>query len=337
MIIRIGQVGLGYWGPNLLRSFQNLPNCEVLSVCDLSDQNLRKIQLLYPSISTTKNFTDLINKTDIDGIVIAVPAKDHFAFAKESLRAGKHVFVEKPLALTTDECQELIDLSEKNNKVLMVGHLLKYHPAIRKVKDYISEGMIGKIRYIYSTRVNLGKIREIENVMWSLATHDVSVILYFLEHINLIGVSAVGESYLQKKICDVAFITLFFESNIMATIHASWLDPHKIRKITVVGDKKMVVYDDMHPNEKVRLYDAGVDYKVNFLNFSQFLSLRFGDVIIPKVEMHEPLQCECQHFCDCIRENIRPLSDGYDGLKVVRVLEGAEKSLSKKGQFIPLQ
>lgn len=333
-MIRIGHVGLGYWGPNVLRAFSEVSDCCVKRICDASSQNLKKVLMQFPQVQASTDFRDILKDPEIDAVVIAVPGKDHFAFARDSLNAGKHVFVEKPLALHTHQCTELIDIAAAKKRVLMVGHLLRYHPAVNRVKEYLRKGEIGNIRYLYSTRVNLGKIRDVENVMWSLAPHDISVILSFLDTMSPIGVTAVGESYIHKNICDVAFITLFFPDDVMAAIHVSWLDPHKIRKITVVGDKKMIVFDDMQSSEKIRLYDSGVD--VNYKDFSEYVSLRAGDVLMPKVDMKEPLVIESQHFCDCITQNKKPLSDGIDGLNVVKILEAADISLQKKGAYIPL-
>ncbi|MBD3271241.1 MAG: hypothetical protein GF384_01725 [Elusimicrobia bacterium] len=336
MTITLGHIGLGYWGPNLLRVFMGIDECTVAAVCDLNTAQLNNVRAHNSDIQTTKNYKDLISNTSLDAVVIATPTRDHYQIAIDALKAHKHIFVEKPLAMTTDQCRELIEQAEKNKKVLMVGHLLKYHPAVHKVKDYLENGEIGKIRYLYTTRVNLGKIRDVENVMWSLAPHDISTILYFLDTNKPTGISVVGESYLQNNICDVAFLTLFFESNIFATMHVSWLDPHKIRKMTLVGDKKMIVLDDMQPNEKVRLYDAGVDFKFNYTDFQHYLSLRHGDVIIPKIDMKEPLVNECRHFCECINHNKQPVSDGADGLRVVQILEAADRSLHQKGSYIPI-
>jgi predicted dehydrogenase len=255
---------------------------------------------------------------------------------KQSLIAGKHVFVEKPFTLSSAEAKELIEIAQKKRKIIMVGHLLKYHPAVIKIKKMIDSGELGEIYYIYSQRVNLGKVRRDESVLWSLTVHDISVILYFLDK-EPTAVSALGQCCLQNKIEDVAFLTLQFGDRKLAHIHVSWLDPHKIRKFTIVGNKKMVVFDDMESSEKIKIYDKGVNISNNFVSYQEFITLRDGDIYVPSVKMEEPLKLECGNFINCIRNNIQPLTDGHDGLRTVKVLEAAQKSILNGGKRVKLQ
>ncbi|MBX2818949.1 MAG: Gfo/Idh/MocA family oxidoreductase [Rhodothermaceae bacterium] len=338
--VGLAQVGVGYWGKNLLRNFAALPEAEVLQVCDQSPEILAKLRDQYSNLDTTDSFTDILTNDDVDAVIIATQTPQHYELAKEALKAGKHVFVEKPLAQTTEQAEELVALADQNDLRLMVGHLLMYHPAFTYVEDIINKGDLGDIRYIYSNRVNLGIIRQRENAFESLAPHDLSLALLFL-NCNPVAVSATGQSFLQEGIEDVAFATVFFENGKLAHLHTSWLDPHKIRKVTVVGSKKMAVIDDMESTEKVRLYDKGVDLqpgeKRSYTNYAEAMSLRTGDIVIPKITMKEPLRAECQHFLDCVLSGETPRSDGRNGLTVVRLLEAAQISLRQGGAQVELQ
>jgi predicted dehydrogenase len=287
----------------------------------------------YPEIETTEKFVSLLD--NVDAVVIATGGCSHYKLAKRALLDNKDVFVEKPLALSVKDGEDLMKLADKKKKILMVGHLLLYHPGIRKLKNYIDDGALGDIRYIYSQRVNLGRIRIDENALWSFGPHDVSVVIY------LVGmmpekVQAVGESYLMDGIFDVVFLTLYFGRKIMAHIHLSWLDPHKVRKFTIVGSKKMAVFDDMESMEKIRIYDKGVDYTPTYANFGEALSLRSGDILIPKLETGEPLKMECKHFIKCIEQRKNPVSDGKNGVQVIQVLDAAQKSLNAGGELVHL-
>ena len=337
--IGIAQVGVGYWGKNLLRNFMGLQHAEVLQVCDQNDDVLNRLKGQHLSLSTTRNYDDVLTNTAIDAVIVATQTPLHHQLARAALKAGKHVFVEKPLAQTVDEAKELVDLAEEHDLRLMVGHLLLYHPAFTYVDTLTREGELGDIRYLYSERVNLGIIRQKENAFESLAPHDLSVALQFLK-CKPLAVSATGQSFLQHNVEDVAFATIFFEEGKIAHLHASWLDPHKSRKVTVVGSKKMAVIDDMENTEKVRLYDKGVDLQPGethgYVNYAEAMSIRTGDIIIPKIKMQEPLKLECQHFVECIRTGKTPRSDGHNGLLVVQMLEAAKQSIAKKGACIEL-
>lgn len=334
-MIRLGSIGLGYWGPNILRTFFALKGCEVKWACDKEAGRLKKIAAAYPQLRLTSRYEDLVEDQDLDAVAITTPAAQHYPMAKLALAAGKHVFVEKPLALKREQARDLIELANSQDKILMVGHLLLYHPAVCRLKESIQAGELGRIYYIYSTRVNLGQVRREENALLSLAPHDISVILHLLDA-RPIEASAIGECYLQKEIEDVVFLTLRFPDGAIAHCHVSWLDPHKIRKFTVVGSKKMAVFDDMESSEKIRIYDKGVESRSNFSSFDEFLGLRFGDIHIPRVEMREPLLIECQHFLECIEGGLRPLSDGENGLAVLEVIDAANQSLQEKGRPISI-
>lgn len=336
-MITLGQIGIGIWGQNLLRNFYNLKDCHMKICCDKNREVLEKIKSQYGGkIKITNDFDDLVKDPQLDGIVIATLPITHARFALKALSSGRHVFVEKPLALDVADAKEIIRTAKRNKRILMVGHLLLYHPAVKKLKSYIDDGLLGEVHYLYSTRVNLGQVRQEENALWSLTAHDISVAMWLLDKAPL-EVSTTGKPYLREKIQDVVFVTLNFKNKIMAHIHASWLDPHKIRKFTVVGSKKMAVFDDMESAEKLRVYDKGFDLQKNYGSYETFLTLREGDINIPKIDMVEPLKLECQHFIDSIKNNKRPLSDGENGLRVLKVLTAAQRSLEANGKPIKVK
>lgn len=333
-MLKVGIVGIGYWGPNILRAFMSFSDVHVKTVCDLDEKRLQKISAQYPSIETTTDYDSMLHDSDIDAVAVVVSSEKHFHLAKEALLSGKNVFVEKPLSLTSSDAQELVSLAEKEHKILMVGHLLEYHPAVNKMKDLINSGEVGDIYYIYSTRVNLGKIKSEENALWSLAPHDISVVLYLLDPMEPLEVQAIGGDYLKEGVEDVTIVNMRFEKKIIASVHVSWLDPHKIRKFTLVGNKKMLVFDDMETTEKIKVYDKGVDYNTDYSTYKEYCSLRFGDIVIPKVDIQEPLLIECRHFIDSIKTGKQPRTDGKDGLRVVKVLEAAQNSLDNNSTWI---
>lgn len=335
-MINLGQIGIGVWGQNLLRNFSGLPGCSMKICCDKNKSLLEKARLSYNNkLKVTVNFDDLLKDPQLDAIVVATLPATHAYFTIKALSCGKHVFVEKPLALKLDDAIQMIKAARRYKKILMVGHLLLYHPAIQKLKSYINDGLLGNLQYLYSTRVNLGQVRSEENALWSLTAHDISVANYLLGK-NPTCVRASGKSYIRKNIEDVVFLTIEFKSNVIAHIHASWLDPHKIRKFTIVGSKKMAVFDDMESSEKIRIYDKGFDWERNYGNYETFLTLREGDILIPKIDMKEPLKLECLHFIDCINRNQKPISDGENGLEVLRVLDAAQRSLEDNGKAIKI-
>jgi len=327
--IRVGVVGFGYWGPNLVRNIDRLADAELVAACDLSEPNLAKLQGLYPHAATTTDMASFLADYDLDAVVVATSAPSHFALAKQVIAAGKHCYVEKPLTLKADEAAELVRMADEAGVILFVGHLMEYHSAVNWIRDYIASGDLGDVLYLYAQRLNLGKVRTEENAFWSLAPHDVSIALYLLGEAPDY-VSATGAAYLNKGVHDTVFASLHFPSGKMANIHVSWLDPHKVRKLTIVGTKKMLVFDDMQATEKIWIYDKGVE-PAEALGYGEDLRLRFGDITIPFIPMREPLAIEVQHFLDCCADGSVPRSDGRDGLRVVRVLEAVDQSMAAGG------
>ncbi|MBW2341473.1 MAG: Gfo/Idh/MocA family oxidoreductase [Deltaproteobacteria bacterium] len=336
-MINIGIIGCGYWGPNLIRNYTQLPNCNMLMCCDSDEKKLNRMNTLFPGIQTTNDINQIITSPEIDAVGIATPVFTHYDLAKEALLHEKHVFVEKPLCHSSDACLELIRLAEKKGKVLMVGHTFEYTAAVNKIKKIVESGELGEILYIASVRLNLGLFQPDINVIWDLAPHDISIITYLLgEHPT--SVNGQGKAHYRKDIEDVATITLNFSNGTIAFIHSSWLDPNKVRTTTIVGSKKMLVYNDTEPQEKIKIYDKGVDAPPYYDTFAEFqFSYRYGDIHIPRIEDYEPLRRECSHFLECIEENQTPRTNGYSGLRVVSVLEAANESLKKKGQAVPIR
>ena len=330
--VRVGVVGLGYWGPNLARNFDRLPGAELAYCCDLDEANLAKARGLYPTTIVTDDYTQLLADDALDAIVVATSVPTHYALGKKSLEAGKHTFIEKPIALKAADAQDLLDTADEYGVKLMVGHLLEYHPAVAKMKELIDSGELGKVFYAYANRLNLGKVRTDENALWSFGPHDISVLNY-LTGDEPVEVSARGECYLQDDVEDVVFGYIKYKSGVVGHLHVSWLDPHKSRKITVVGEKKMVVFDDMESERKITVYDKGATTtRTKFETYGEFVTLHFGDIHIPKIGNDEPLRVECQHFVDCIVNDARPRSDGRDALNVVKVLDAMEVSLREGGR-----
>lgn len=328
--IKIGLIGVGAWGRNLARNFATLPGCELAAVCDDEPKRAGLVAELAPAARFTNQPDDLCNDPSLQAVVVSTPPASHYELGKRVLESGKDLFVEKPLVLDIAQGEDLVRLAETKKRILMVGHIMVYHPATLKLKEYIQKGEFGEVYYLYASRVNLGKVRDIENALWSFAPHDVSMVLYFLEKLP-VRVIATGQAYLQPGIEDVCFMTMHFATGQMAHIHVSWLDPHKDRKVTIVGSKKMAVFDDSASAEKIWIYDKGVNTHPDYSTYGEYLALRTGDILIPKVESKEPLRLECQHFIDCVRERKAPRSDGKSGLDVLKVLEAAQRSLKAGG------
>ncbi len=326
--VRIAIVGLGHWGKNVLRSFAGTTRCDVAAICDANPELLARRAPLYPSARATDSFQSVLDDPQTDAVAIVTPAPLHHEMVVGALSAGKHVFVEKPAALTVDHVQEMVELAQRMDRKLMVGHLLEYHPAVAAMKEQIDGGSLGDVHYMYSQRLNLGIVRQGENAFWSLAPHDISVILY-LFGAEPDEVSAAGASFLQSGIEDVVFANLHFPDGRMAHIHVSWLDPHKARKMVVVGSKKMMVFDDMHPSEKIRIFDKGANLAAAAESPLHSVTVRHGDIHVPHIDGRPPLDIETAHFVDCIINDRRPRSDGRDGLRVVRVLEEVERHLHR--------
>jgi len=332
--VGIAVIGAGNWGQNLVRNYASLSNSQLLYVADVSEKVRGKMANLYPKAQVTDDPERIFTDPAVNAVVIAVESPLHYTMIKNALDHGKHVYVEKPLALSVADAQDVVSLARDKNLKLMIGHLLEYHPAVNYIKELMKIGKVGTSLYLYFHRLNLGIVRKDENVWWSLAPHDISVACYLFEA-EPVSVSANGQSYLQKGIEDVVFATLKFADGRMAHIHVSWLDPHKIRKVTLVASDKMVVFDDMEASEKVRIYDKGAEIKtVN--SYVEAITLRTGDVLIPRIPSQEPLSLECQHFLDAIIKDQPVRSDGVDGLRVVKVLEAGSKSLAAGGKTVEL-
>lgn len=311
-----------------------LRDVQMTHVADLDPGRLSYINSLYPTVEVTTDYKQLVNSPEIDVIAIATPVHTHHRFALEALNSRKHVFVEKPLASSAKQCEELIELSQTNNCKLMVGHTFIYTPAVEKMREIVSAGELGEIYYINSQRLNLGLFQKDINVIWDLAPHDISIILHLLDR-SPIGVSAVGMSHMDPKVEDVATVSLFFEGQVIAFIQNSWLDPDKIRRMTVVGSKKMMVYDDIEPSSKIRIYDKSVEGPRYYDDFAEFAySYKYGDITIPQLEGGEPLRNELQHFVDCIVNDEPCRSDGNAGLRVIQILEATERSLKAGGKRV---
>jgi predicted dehydrogenase len=326
-MIRVGVAGLGYWGPNLARNFAAI--AELAWCCDADPAQRERWQPTFPSTRFTADLQDLLDDDTLDAIVLATPVPTHGPLAERVLAAGKHCFVEKPLAYSVPEAEAAVQAARRADRILMVGHLLVYHPGVAKLEEIKSAGELGELNYIYSQRLNLGKLRADENALWSLGAHDVSVVLH-LAGAEPELIEARGESYMRRPVEDVVFCFLRFPSGLAAHLHLSWLDPHKTRSFTLVGSKKMATFDDMELERKVTVYDKGFDEDVR--SYGEYIT-RAGDIRSPAIGNREPLRIECQHFVDCIENGTTPRSDGEAGLRVVRVLEALQRSLdvSRRG------
>jgi predicted dehydrogenase len=333
--IGVAVVGVGGWGKNLARNFAEIAQANLKYICDLDEKRRMDFAMRFPKVTPVADLEVVLKDADVKGVVIATTAPGHFELAKMALEAGKDVFVEKPLVLNSAHARELIGIAESRRQLLMVGHLLEYHPVVNRLKEMVAREELGKLHYVYAQRLNLGTVRGDENAMWNFAPHDISSILYVLGR-EPTDVAARGQCYLQKGIEDIVFLTLNFGDEMLAHIHVSWLDPHKVRRLTFVGNRKMAMFDDLEPTEKLKIYDKGAQVNPDYGSFAEYVSLRFGDITMPYIKMSEPLRIECLHFLDCIRERRTPVSDGYDGLRVVQVLEAAQESLLQNGRPVRL-
>jgi len=335
--MKIGVIGCGYWGPNLIRNFNAIPECEMVVCADLKEENRLRMKRLYPGVRVTADHTEIVADPTITAIAVATPAYLHHPLAQACLQAGKHVLVEKPLATSVDECKNLITLARKSRKILMVGHTFEYSPAVKKAKEILASGELGDVLYARTARLNLGLFQPDINVIWDLAPHDISILLYLLGK-ECLAVNGQGRAHYFEGIEDVATATLHFKDGNFATIETSWLDPYKIRSMTLVGTKKMLVYDDIHPNEKIKIFDKGVDAPRHYDNYGEFqFAYRYGDISSPRIEDGEPVRIECEHFLECIRENRTPRSDGESGLRVVSILEAICESMRQNGSLVKLR
>ena len=344
-MFNIAIIGCGYWGPNLIRNFNSLADCNVKFACDTVEDRLAHMKFLYPQIETTTDFDQVIADPDIDAVAIATPVRFHFEMARQCLQAGKHAFIEKPMASSVAECKELLEIAGSKGLTIMVGHTFIYSQPVRKIKEIINSGDLGEILYISARRLNLGLFQKDINVAWDLAPHDISIILYILENIP-VSVNCQGKAHVNPNIEDVTNMTLNFSNGGFATIQSSWLDPNKVREMTFVGSKKMLVYDDTQPNEKIKIYDKRVEAPPHYDTFAEFhYSYHYGDIHSPYLKQIEPLKVEAEHFLNCIKYGNKPESCGQEALKVVQILEAASESIKRGGakveikgiEFEPLQ
>jgi predicted dehydrogenase len=321
--LRVAVAGLGYWGPNIARNVARLSDAELAWCCDASEANRVRVAEQFPDVRFTPDLDEVLADDSVDAVALATPVPSHAELALRVLEAGKHCFVEKPMAQSAADAEAVVAAAQAAGRVLMVGHLLEYHPGVMKLKELIDGGELGRILYIYGNRLNLGKLRADENALWSLGAHDVSVLLRLAGE-EPYEVEARGESYMREAIEDVVFCFLRFPSGLAAHLHLSWLDPHKERRFTVVGETRMATFDDMALEGKITVYDKGFDQQSN--SYGEYIT-RSGDIWSPRISNVEPLRTEVQHFVDCIRAGETPISDGVAGLRVVRVLEGLQQSL----------
>ena len=334
--INLGVVGCGYWGPNLVRNYRASPECYVRLVCDVNEERLRHLRSVYADVEGCRDYRHMLNGPGLDAVAVATAVKLHHPIAKASLLAGKHTFIEKPMACSSAECEELIAIAQRKGLVLMVGHTFLYSPAVRRIKEIIDSGDIGDIRYICARRLNLGLFQKDINVTWDLAPHDLSIILYVMGEMPL-SVNCRGSAHVTPAVEDVTTLCLTFAKQRSAVVHSSWLDPRKVREMTIVGSQRMIVYDDVAQLEKIRIFDARVERPPHYDTFAEFhYSYHYGDMYAPYIRQEEPLKVECQHFLDCIRNGTRPLTDGAQGLQLVRILEASSASLRLNGAAVNL-
>ena len=335
--IKVGVAGCGYWGPNLIRNFRSLADCHLKMMCDLSTARLKHLKSLYPEVEAATDYKRMLNGINLDAVVIATNVKTHFPLAKAALLAGKHTFIEKPMAASVAQCEELVDIAKKNGLVLMTGHTFLYSPVVRKIKEIIDKGDIGEIRYISARRLNLGLFQKDINVAWDLAPHDLSIILSIMGEMPE-SVNCRGSAHITPGIEDVTTMCLSFSRQRSATIQSSWLDPRKVREMTIVGSKRMIVYDDLAPLEKIRVFDMCVERPPHYDTFGDFqYAYHYGDMYAPYIKQEEPLKTECQHFIDCIKYGTTPVSCGSRGTELVSILEASSESLRKGGSPIALR
>jgi predicted dehydrogenase len=333
-ILRVGVIGYGYWGPNIVRNFHGQERSRVVSVCDRSAKSLLRVRQAYPDMDVTSDASELLTAPDIDAVAIVTPVGTHYELAKEGLENGKHIFIEKPFTATVAQAEELIELAERKNLQIMVDHTFLFTGAVRRIRQLVDDGTLGKLYYYDSTRVNLGLFQHDVNVIWDLAPHDLSIMDYVIKE-KPEAIVATGQGHV-NGLANIAFLTLYYPNSVIGHINVNWLSPVKVRTTLIGGEKKMLVWNDVEVDEKIKIYDKGVD-KLNSENVYQLLvSYRSGDMWAPRVEQVEALKLEANYFVECIQKNEKPLNDGQAGLRVVRVLEAANKSLEHKGKIINL-
>jgi len=333
-VIQIGVIGYGYWGPNIVRNFHGQEQSRVVAVCDKSASALKRLRHAYPQMSTTDDCDELLKATDIDAIAIVTPVWTHFELAKAALENGKHVFVEKPFTCTADQAEQLIEIADRKNLKIMVDHTFLFTGAVQQMRKLIETGTLGELYYYDSTRVNLGLFQHDVNVLWDLAPHDLSIMDYLLKK-KPEAIVATGERHL-NGVADIAFLTLYYPNNMIGHINVNWLSPVKVRTTLIGGEKKMLVWNDLEADEKIKIYDKGVQMTTGEGVYELLVSYRSGDMWAPRVEQVEALKVEAAYFVDCIRNNKAPFNDGVAGLRVVRILEAADRSLQEKGKIFQL-
>lgn len=335
--VGVAVVGCGYWGPNLVRNFFETPECRVTAICDASPERLSLMSRRHPSVAATQRFDDLLQNPAVDAIALATPVHTHAALARRALHAGKHVLVEKPLTTSSAEAEELVELAARKRLVLMVDHTFIYTGAVQRIKQLLEGGELGGLYYYDSVRVNLGLVQHDVSVIWDLAAHDFSIMDYLIQQ-RPRGVSAVAAAHLPGGLADVAYLTVFFDNSLIAHFHVNWLSPVKVRQVLIGGDRRMVLYDDIEPTEKVKVYDRGVQWTEDPTEArrERLVAYRTGDMYAPKFDQTEALRRECGHFMSCITTGHTPLTDGVAGLRTVRLLEAAERSLAQGGRVEPV-
>jgi len=334
-MIRIGVVGYGYWGPNIVRNFVTTEGARVVSICDINEDMLKRATKAYPNIEVTTDPDDVCFSTAIDAVAIVTPVYTHFEIARKALQNGKHVFVEKPFTYSVAQAEELIELAEKNKLKIMVDHTFLFTGAVRKIKEIIDDGILGNLYYFDSIRVNLGLFQHDVNVIWDLAPHDLSIMDYLIKY-RPSAIVATGAVHFDNGLEDIAYMTLYFPNNLIAHFNINWLSPVKIRTTLIGGDKQMLVWNDLHEDQKIKIYDKGVEVTGREGIYDLLVSYRSGDMWIPKVDKTEALKLEIEHFINCILTNKTPMNDGLSGLRVVKILEAANKSLNDRGRLVEL-
>lgn len=333
-IVKVGVLGYGYWGPNIVRNFHGQGQSRVVSVCDQSPKSLQRVRQSYPDMHVTTDCNELLRSTDVDAIAVVTPVRTHYELAKAALENGKHVFVEKPFTTTSAQAEELIELAERKNLKIMVDHTFLFTGAVRKIRKLIDEDTLGNLYYYDSTRVNLGLFQHDVNVIWDLAPHDLSIMDYLIAQ-KPEAVVATGECHL-NGVADIAFITLYYPDNMIGHINVNWLSPVKVRSTLIGGEKKMLLWNDIEADEKIKVYDKGVQFSNGEAVYRQLVSYRTGDMWAPKVEQVEALKAEAAYFIECVTQDKNPFNGGQAGLRVVRMLEAADKSLQQKGKVVEL-
>ena len=337
-MLNIGVVGYGYWGPNIVRNFSSIPGAKVVSVCDLESRALSQVARNYPDMKVTQDSNDILTSPDIDAVAVITPVSTHFEIAKKAILNGKHIFVEKPFTATIAQAEELIELAEQRNLTIMVDHTFLFTGSVRKIKEYIDADILGGLYYFDSTRINLGLFQRDVNVIWDLAPHDLSIMNYLVNR-SPVAVAATGLSHFDNDIENVAYITIYFPGNLIAHFNLSWISPVKIRTTLIGGQKKMIVWNDLAADEKIRVYDRGVENTQQLSKENEHTmrtSYRTGDMWSPRVEETEALRCEAEYFVECVNTNQRPFNDGVAGLDVVRILQATERSIKMGGELLYL-